>query len=132
MSTPSYEAILTDRAAMCNALQRDVNDLTARLAAAEAERDEAKQGEDDAQALINNIDIQVSEALERMGKFPGKPAGFPDRIDTIVRIAEAAEAEVARLREAIRECQSFLHGLVGLDDHRIHNVIKAALTEPTP
>jgi hypothetical protein len=66
---------------------------------------------------LDRIDIQISEALKKVGRFPGKPAGFPDRIDVLAEAvvelnarAEAAEKERDEAKVQLDEAEHELAG----------------------
>lgn len=64
----------------------------------------------DYEGFMDRIDAQVSESLEKIGEFPGKPSGLPDRVDVACRLielipglkSEIAEWEAADKHREIR------------------------------
>ncbi len=62
--------------------------------------------EDELQGFIDRIDTQISEALTSIGRFPLKPAGFPDRVDELARIATEI-SELADENETLRDKNVF-------------------------
>ena len=52
---------------------------------------------------IDAVDKQISEALEKVGKFPPKPAGAPDRLDAICRELVEMHARLAESKKLIEE-----------------------------
>lgn len=65
-----------------------------------AEIVEVEEDWDEIDGFMNRIDATISESLEKIGEFPGKPAGFPDRVDVACRLIESIpvlKAEIERL-----------------------------------
>lgn len=52
--------------------------------------------------FIDKIDAEIASALEAVGKLPGKPAGFPDRVDVIASLVVESHKELAQYRRANR------------------------------
>jgi len=63
-------------------------ELRAEIERLKAANAEVEKSWDSIDHFNNAIDNQISESLEKIGEFPGKPAGMPDRIDVACRLLE--------------------------------------------
>lgn len=59
------------------------------------------------EGFMDRIDDQISESLEKIGELPGKPAGFPDRVDVACRLLKS----IAGLKKEIAGQEQSIDGL---------------------
>jgi chromosome segregation ATPase len=79
----------------------EVERLRARVAELEGELAEERKDSEGLHGYIDAVDTQISEALEKIGAFPPKPAGAPDRVDAICEKLAELEGERDEARREV-------------------------------